>query len=133
MDRRQFLRGLFGTVAVAAAPKFIFDMGANLYKKETGLWINTEKGTLSPILFPRRFRCGEDGNFLEVKPFQASGLEINPEYHSASYEEVIIHKFGANCSESIYTHIEQIKYRLPPVITLGMDQWGIPFTETVSV
>lgn len=35
MDRRQFLINLFGLTAVAAVqPKFIFDMGANLYKRK---------------------------------------------------------------------------------------------------
>lgn len=35
MLRRAFLQKLLAGAAVAAAPKFIFDMGANLYKAET--------------------------------------------------------------------------------------------------
>jgi len=35
MDRRDFLKLLSASVAVAAAPKFIFDYGKNLYKAQT--------------------------------------------------------------------------------------------------
>lgn len=38
ISRRNFLRGLLGTAAIASAPKFIFDMGANLYKQ--GSWVD---------------------------------------------------------------------------------------------
>ena len=34
MNRRDFLRKMLCAAGVAAAPKFIFDMGANLYKRE---------------------------------------------------------------------------------------------------
>lgn len=35
MNRREFLQKLLAAGAVVAAPKFIFDYGANLYKQKT--------------------------------------------------------------------------------------------------
>lgn len=37
MDRREFLQSLGILGAVAATPKFIFDMGANLYKQDKAI------------------------------------------------------------------------------------------------
>lgn len=98
MDRRAFLQRLGLVAAAAATPKFIFDMGANLYRYET--YINTEWITalyeeislsgspeyMSPIvlkepfnfsqlpgnrgvLFPRRFKLQICSGLVEIPPF----------------------------------------------------------------
>lgn len=53
MNRREFLRFLGVGAVSAAAPKFIFDMGANLYKQRSEIfihqgWIDGERYLVTP-------------------------------------------------------------------------------------
>ena len=49
MNRRDFLKGLLEVTAAAAAPKFIFDMGANLYRTDPILSLDLP---LNPYNYP---------------------------------------------------------------------------------
>ena len=71
MNRREFLRGILACGAVAAAPKFIFDVGANLYKQKRLVLILDEANDIPLTAIPNP--AWENAPFYEVlftgKPF----------------------------------------------------------------
>lgn len=73
MDRRNFLRMLGATAVVAAAPKFIFDMGANLYRRESQI--------VTPE-FVTQIRAWASHSISPVRPIQINGT---------SYYALIVH------------------------------------------
>lgn len=109
MDRRHFLTSLLAAGAVAAAPKFIFDMGANL-------WKNSD----------RTLYKSYDPNWI---------YGINPAYVNAHFQEIIltynpsirefVHRY-ADCKNPVYP-VKNIVYprhfdinlkEIPPFIKL---------------
>jgi len=89
LNRRDFLKSLFATAAVAATPKLIFDLGANTYRRDPMLdwrWVIPNpayetaefeeifiRGKLPDEFrleqYPKRYTINEAGVFIPVSPF----------------------------------------------------------------
>jgi hypothetical protein len=58
MNRREFLRSLGIISAAAVAPKFIFDVGANLYKRKP-ICLEDFEFEIKPLLITMRYDEGK--------------------------------------------------------------------------